>query len=618
MKQNTIITILSIMMLGSFVSAIAQQQDERLTREMTLEREYDPTVQDANKVSRLPEVKEPEITRRTIEYSPFTIPANPDKEIFLLPSGDVMTDIPFNPRKGYFNFAGGMYTNLSGDFGYHFLNDERDKLNFYLSHRSTNGKVGEKDNKQKAVYNDNLGGIDFRHNFDPAVVRLGANYTYSFFNYYGMPFGVYVIQPWYSSYMASSVMFDNMTNQVNQTINAYAGIQSREYTQIGYLLDFDFVRFTQKYGLSTEFEGLRENKYTLRLGISPRFGDGNKQAGLEGKIDIFNYDYPLVNGIKNLWGYRDHTEVTITPYYRIEGDNWKTQLGINLMYITGDSAKFFLSPNITIEAEIARKTVFYVNAGGEIQSNDAYGLSKRNRYMDYSMQTLPSRTWLDAKLGIRNGVVPGLWFDLFAGYKITANEPFFVPLTNSGWWQYQILSSSTSSIISNGFNSYYTAYQPNASLFRAGASLKYIYKEAVDFSVKGVYNYWSLSAGDGMESGIIDNVKPYGRPAIEVNADLTVRPVQPLALTLGYYLGADRYTFLPGKILFMDDQEFIINSQEIKMKDINDLNFTSSWNFNKTFSAYLKLNNLLFQQQELWYGYPLQGFNAMVGINLNF
>jgi len=58
--------------------------------------------------------------------------------------------------------------------------------------------------------------------------------------------------------------------------------------------------------------------------------------------------------------------------------------------------------------------------------------------------------------------------------------------------------------------------------------------------------------------------------------------------------------------------------QEIKMTDINDLNFTASWNFNETFGAYLKLNNLLFQKQELWYGYPLQGFNVMAGINLNF
>ena len=617
MKTNIIKFLTGIILLNVFFLAHAQEQDERLIREMTLEREYDPTIQDANKVNRLPEVRVPDITKRSIEYSPFTIPANPDKEIIVLPSGDIMTAIPVNNRRGYFHFGGGMYTNLNGDFGYHLLNDENDKLNFYLSHRSTNGKVGEKDNKQKAVYNDNLGGIDFRHNFDPAVVRLGANYTYSFFNYYGMPFGSYVSQPW-SSYMPPSAMIDSQTNQVNQIINAYAGLQSKEYTQIGYILDFDFVRFTQKYGLSKDLEGIGENKFTLRTGFNSRFGAGNRLAGFAGKLNYFTYTYPAYYGVfSDSLGYKDYIELTVTPYYRIEGDNWKAQLGVNLMMVTVDSAKFFLSPNISIEAEIADKTLFYVDAGGEIQSNDAYGLSKQNRYMDYSVITKPSRTWLDATLGIRSGVAPGVWFDVFAGYRITENEVFFVPSTNSAAFYYSVISSSIPPAYS-GFNSYYKVFQPDVSLFRAGASLKYMYRKAVDFSVKAVYNQWSLSAGDGMASGNYDDVKPYGRPVIEVNADLTVRPVQQLALTLGYYLGADRYTFFPCRTYIMDEQEIYVDSQEIKMKDINDLNFTASWNFNETFGAYLKLNNLLFQQQELYYGYPLQGFNAMVGINLNF
>ena len=618
MKTNIRKILTGIILLGGFIFVHAQEQDERLVREMTLEREYDPTIQDANKINRLPEVREPEITKRTIEYSPFTIPADPEKEIIVLPSGDIMTAIPVNNRRGYFHFGGGMYTNLTGDFGYHLLNDERDKLNFYLSHRSTNGKVGEIDNKQKAVFYDNLGGLDFKHSFDPAVLRLGANYTYSMFNYYGRAFGAYLSMPsYYSSYMPDFTAVDRETNQVNQVVNAYAGIQSKEYTQIGYILDFDFVRFTQKYGLSKDWEGIGENKFTFKAGFNSRFGAGNKLAGFTGKLNYFTYTYPAYYGIESeSLGYKDYIEATFTPYYRIEGDTWKAQLGVNLMMTTVDSAKFFLSPNVSIEAEIANKTVFYVNAGGEIQSNDAFGLSKRNRYMDYSFITKPSRTWLDATLGIRTGVAPGVWFDIFAGYKITENEVFFVPSPVIRIPYIPLSSSSPSG--EYGFHSYYSVFQPDASQFRAGATFKYMYKKVADFSVKGVYNQWSLSAGDGMEPGNYDDVKPYGRPAIEVNADLTIRPVKPLTLTLGYYLGSDRYTFFPSRTIIMDEQEIPVDRQEIKMKDFNDLNFTASWNFNQTFGAYLKLNNLLFEQQELWYGYPLQGFNAMVGINLNF
>ena len=615
MKTNRILIITISIWLAGFIFVQAQQ-DERLSREMTLEREYDPTIQDANKVNRLPEVKEPDITKRSIEYSPFTVPANPEKEIIVLPSGAIMTAIPVNNRRGYFHFGGGMYTNLSGDFGYHLLNDEQDKLNFYLSHRSTNGELEYlqwEGVKQKAVLNDNLGGIDFKHYFAPAVLRLGANYGYSMFNYYGLPFGLYAPLPGYSSLYFWQPPYpqteaDYQTNQVNQTINAYAGIQSMEYAHIGYLLDFEFVRFIQKYGIIKDADGIRANKYTLQLGLSSRFGDGSRLAGLAGKLNYFEYDYPMTYSLNGSQGYQNYLETTVTPYVQFEGDVGKAQLGVNLMMITGDTATtYFLSPNVSVEAVIADKTVFYVDAGGGIRSNDPYELSKRNRYMDFATLTKPSRTWLDATLGIRTGVVPDLWLDFFAGYRITENDVFFIPSGASAAPFYMAISSSLDPTYL-GFNSYYVAFQPNASLFRAGASLKYMFQQSVDFSVKGVYNYWSLSAGDGMATGNYDDVKPYGRPAIEVNADLTVRPVNPLALTLGYYLGADRYTpFSPTDYY-----------NQIKMQDINDLNFTASWNFNQTFGAYLKLNNLLFQQQELYYGYPLQGFNAMVGINLNF
>ena len=595
MKIRRLKKIAGILILSSLVFVNAQGQDDRLSREMTLEREYDPTIQDANKINRLPEVKEPEITRRSIEYSPFTVPANPDKEIVVLPSGEIMTAIPYNNRRGYFNFGGGMFMNLNGDLGYHFLNDERDKLNFYFSHRSTNGNVEYLQLpgvKEKAVLNDNLAVLDYKHSFNSAVLRVGGNFGYSLFNYYGLPFGTYLKSLSDPLIDPLDSLADHTTNQGNQTIQAYAGIQSKEYARIGYLLDFEYLRFDQKYGISNNVDGVGENKYTVRLGLSSILRGGNQRIGFAGKLDYFEHKFSTSFN-------PSYFEATVTPYYQIGRDNWKARLGLNVIYTSDDDADkaFFVSPDIAIEAEVADKTMFYVNAGGEIQSNDVYGLSKQNRYMWLRGRVDPSRTWLDGMLGVRSGVVPGLWFDIFAGYRITENELFFIPSAFAS----SLLTSYTS-----GFASYYVGCPMDASVFRAGATLKYKYQKWADFSVKGVFNSWAFSMPEGIVGGSSDfykNAKPYGRPLYEVNADLTVRPLNPLALTLGYYLGAERYTYV---------------GQEIKMKDINDLNLTASWNFNETFGAYLKLNNLLFQKNELWFGYPLQGFNAMVGINLNF
>ena len=99
-------------------------------------------------------------------------------------------------------------------------------------------------------------------------------------------------------------------------------------------------------------------------------------------------------------------------------------------------------------------------------------------------------------------------------------------------------------------------------------------------------------------------MKPYGLPAIEVNADLTVRPLAPLSLTLDYSLGHRRVTLFHG--------------EAIKMSDLHDLTFIAAYNIDDTFGAYLKLNNLLFRRQDLWYGYPMQRFGIMMGVNINF
>ena len=132
-----------VALLGSAAAASAQEdvtKEKNLNREMTLEREYDPSVQDASKVNTLPVVKEPEVRKIPIDYSNYTIAADPQKEISLLPSGNIMTQMDYNKRRGYFNFGMGTRMNINGDLGYHILSTEKDQLNLWYSHRSTNGK----------------------------------------------------------------------------------------------------------------------------------------------------------------------------------------------------------------------------------------------------------------------------------------------------------------------------------------------------------------------------------------------------------------------------------------------------------------------------------------------
>lgn len=589
MKTNKSTKVLCVIaMLGCASGIMAQEEvnkeEKNLNREMTLEREYDPSVQDANKVNTLPAVKEPTVKKRAIDYAVFAVPTEPEKQISVLPSGKILADMDYNKRRGYLNLAAGMNLNINGDFGYHILSTEKDNLNVYLSHRSTNGNIDyiQIDDKVKAKLNDNLGGLNYKHKFEKAVFNIGAKYGYSGFNYYGLPVTGNLEEAGTNLDLA-----DRTTNQVNQTIGANIGIESEdEEAPFGYMVDFDYINFSHKYGADAKSDGPTENTFELKFNLFAPFG-GNQRIGLAGLAEYFSYNLPERCSFEN------HAEVILNPYYTIEGDIWNLKLGAKAMIVTGENSKFAASPDIAFDVEVADKTVFYLKADGKLYSNSMYETALVNRYVNPTEELMPSRNWLDANLGIKSGVVPGFWFDVFAGYKITSSDVLYLP---------------SRVFEQDGFGNFAEAMSDiNTKRFFAGVNLKYNYQKLFEINLKGVYNNWKANYGDswigGEANAELDRV--WGKPTAEINAGVTVRPIDKLAVDVNYYLATGRYTQLGG-------------NEEVNLNNINELNIRGMYNINKTFSVNVQLNNVLFQKYDIYYGYPAQGFNLMGGINVNF
>jgi len=599
-KAFGIVALLSV----SFAVQAQEESTNYMNREMTLEREYDPSVQDANKVNTLPVIKDPEVRKIPIDYAGITMPAYPAKEIWVLPSGRILTDMEYNKRRGYLNLAGGMLMNLNGDLGYHILSTEKDQLNFYFSHRSTNGNVKYLDTevKQKLKFNDNLGGLNYRHRFDRAIMRLGAKYGYSAFNYYGYAEAYNMDMDVNGLGDLTPVETDRKTMQVNQTIHAYAGVASTDDSAVGYDVGLDYTNFSYKYGMVKDSDGPSE--HAIKGDINVYFPVMTDQwAGVRGQIKYFSYSTPSDSYVSEISSFREfafnnYAEITLSPYYKISGGSWNILLGANIMFYTGDWNKSFMaSPNIAFDVEIADRTLFYGEAKGELRSNSLYQIAQESRYANYFSGIEPTRNFLDATVGIKSGIVPGFWFNVFGGYKLTKGDYFLLPgyVVAPGYAE-------------DRFSSLSILGDMDTKLFFGGAQLKYSYQKFFDIHLKGVYNHWTTDFGDSWQGGLNDEGTTFGRPKMELTARITVRPIDKVALDLNYYLGTDRYT----------TKALIGNVNELKVDNINDLNLTASYRLNDTFGFYVKLNNLLFQKYELYYGYPVQGFTAMGGININF
>jgi hypothetical protein len=384
---------------------------------------------------------------------------------------------------------------------------------------------------------------------------------------------------------------DTETDQVSRQLTLNAGVASNGAKHVGYALDFDYTRFSYKYAWDNSMKGIAEHSAGAAMKLYTTWG-ADMQLGVAGRFDYFFYDLPPLSAAT----FDNHVEGTITPYYKAEGDFWDLRLGVNLMFVTpegGNSAKIFASPNAGIDIRIGGKSVAYLNAGGEIHSNSAFQLSRENRYIDPYTGVTPSRTWLDVTVGVKSGILPGFWFNLYGEYKETNDDYFFIPY-----------------LTQEGFANFSRVLFIDSKLLKGSLELKYAYRKLFELTLKGTYNHWNEEkdeiddriATDDFQ--LIPKRKAYGRPSTELWAGINIHPVEKLSLALDYYIASGR------KMLLYNNNK--------DMKDINELNLTASYALNDTFGAYVKMNNILSKSYQVIYGYPLQGFSIMGGLSIHF
>jgi hypothetical protein len=267
------------------------------------------------------------------------------------------------------------------------------------------------------------------------------------------------------------------------------------------------------------------------------------------------------------------------------------------MLVSQEESDFFVSPNIKLDVPFSNNSLLYLDFGGGIESNTMSGLSGINRYINPAFVPDASKTWADLKIGIRSNVTTGLQLGIYGGFKYTESDVFFNP-SYYNW-------------IDGGFNNVSMVFQPTTGRAQFGASVKYDYQDMFDFYLNGQYNYYSFKNVESWKNTyVMDNqikgedMEAYGKPTLVLNAGVNVRPLKPLSLSLDYSMLSGMHAF--------------IQSENVKMSNVNDLRLRGSWKFSNSFGIYAQLNNLLFQKHELFYGYPLQPFNAMAGFNFNF
>ena len=247
--------------------------------------------------------------------------------------------------------------------------------------------------------------------------------------------------------------------------------------------------------------------------------------------------------------------------------------GVNVDFQISNDGGLKLSPDVKFDYTFADNYVLYVHVTGNTRLNDFGTINGFSPFWVQPIQLNTSYTPYDAKLGLKASPVAGFGLGIYGGYRETRNELFSMPYADGGG-------------IYNGIA------QAKARVAYAGLSVDYSFRDMLDFGLNG--NFYSWNVQNEMEHLL------WLKPLYSIGFNARAKVFK------GFHAMA-QYNYEGRK-----------KTLGIKADAVNERNLGAEYLFNDRVNVFLKLNNILNKNYVTESGYPVQGFNVMAGVSLNF
>jgi hypothetical protein len=602
-------------LLAAFALCGAYAQDNtKLNKEITLEKDIAPLEKKAVKKNELPKVKQPTAKgqKSALGYSDLTTPIEVPTTIpTLLPYG-YRTAHNFSDQRGYLDIGAGTQANFRVDFGYRIIDEEREKLGLWFNHNSTwNGKNSSKvvdvdENRNKQKYNDNVLAVDYSRAIGTGTLTLGAKAHIDNYNFYGGWNSVDFI----GGPSLNSAYDWNKEKQTFVDFNINAGWKSRFNLldkPLLYNVGLQYGHAAYDKPFNKDYKhGAHDNWGILNLGGSYNINELTT-AGLAIKGEYLRRGAKAIAN-SELDLFDEVGMITLSPTYTIHGDMYKLQLGVNAHLSFSDGAVFRLSPNVRFNLALVDGFTFYANAlGGKLLGYRVPTHYANHRY-DYPFLMYGSiYTPLDAEAGFKIGPFQGLSGKLSVGYAIVKKQPgiCYYDLNPTDYPSLPLATGMMSTYTVIDGRGYWVGAELNykyRSLIEANASIKFAPHDDEFYATDKHYNNYKFD---------VDRASTVG------NLDIKVHPWRPLTFDVGleyrggrmalfnYYLSSPDYT---NKIIY----EFV------DMDDVINLHAGANYRLNNNVALWLQAHNLLNRRYDILYGQGAQRIGCMVGASFTF
>lgn len=567
---------------------------QTVDQNVTVEREYKPVIQDAGKISSIPEIMEPNTEKVAAKYTEFNLPLSVGQNIHTLSAAELEHQQRKNPNDAFVRVGVGNYFNNMVDFALPVIKKPDMRLDLKLNHLAT---------FSKEAHSTSNASLAFDKYFKSMNLYSGVGLGHEYFKYYGNEFdrtgavtdlSTLALTEGANKYLEQNLVRINRTakdftlneitkseNDVFWRFNTFLGVRSLPYTTgLRYVGEVQYKLFDSKNGLTENIIHTKANFNTL---------NGKNRLGLDIEMQNMMYKSDIATNIINVWD--AYSVFSMNPYYSIEREKWNVRLGVKSSFSFVHGRPFNPSPDISAEWKAIPKFLdIYGGVGGNYNVNTLDEMFTENRFLHSDLRVKDTYTPISAYFGIKVKPVYNLLLDAYVNYRYIDNQYFFVNKDYAALPTAVLADPDNSVIYSNRFNVVYS----EASLVKVGLRANYNIRNLLNIQLKGAYNGWK----------VFDTAMAWNKPKFEADLAADLRINRNLNVSTNIFFESERSAKLGNMIMTMSPKV--------------DVNIGASYSYLNWLTIFAKANNILNNKYEDLYGYEVQGVNAMIGAAFSF
>ena len=613
--------------LGAAVYApVSAQSEDELNRSVTVERDFQPVIQPAGKVSTKPAVVETDIEPTPIEYSEYTADIEPGSSFNPLLSQPSR----FSPGKQYHGYIRGAigHPNTLFDFGYHLDDGKKSILDVYAHHKA---QWGLKTLSRTKV------GLNFTHQYSTCDLYFGVAGGNIFYHKYGHFYDYSLAEPgaWIKDKTAYPEPREiGMKDKTNLwTAEAFIGVKANAKQDVQYRIQTGYMLFAKPGAVA---------EHQIRTHADWDWHRDMHHVGMKVYVqNNFMQLSSLAEAIPDSM-YNSRHNLRIEPYYALDSKRVQFHIGVNLDMNIGrgrnslsgvDGLTFAPSPHIFLEAQVAKQWLtLYADVKGAHGFGSLQNFMENNRYRIIHAGIVShhptSYTPVDAELGFHIRPYRDLLIELHGGYAYMLDQMTLIATADSARYKHVDVP-----LQAGDFSYLYSDYGRG----KVGGQINYHYQDIVRVNLHGDYYFWKAFHHE-------HNGYKYYNPAEAVTATLndSIRNVYDRAKwELGLRIDGkiDKHWSLYSDNYFAGSRLALATDGEHTLKPTIELDLGVQYRMwvgkaakaiekdkgtnisplpqpNLTF--FFQLNNFIHRKNDIYYGYQSQGINFLLGATFRF